>query len=117
MVCDVVSFPFSFARRLALLLALVLLTAVPAFCQISYESAENHKQERKKFLKEAEKAEATYKDTHLNTGAYNFKKGEAGRRRLKAKDERGRYQFDENGEPVKKRKPFWKRKRKKVKKI
>ncbi|MEJ8803680.1 hypothetical protein [Pontibacter sp. H249] len=71
-----------------------------------------HKQERKRFLKQAKAAETDYKDTHLNVDTYTFKEGKAGRKRAK-KDERARYQFNDAGEPVKKKRLFSRKKKKK----
>ena len=88
---------------------LLLLGAVPAMAQIQNLSDDKHKKEQKRFLKEAEKTESTYKETHLNTDAYTFKKGEAARKKVKKRDERRRYKFDEAGNPQKK-KTFLRRK-------
>ena len=88
---------------------LLLLGAVPAMAQIQNLSDDKHKKEQKRFLKEAEKTESTYKETHLNTDAYTFKKGEAARKKVKKRDERRRYKFDEAGNQQKK-KTFLRRK-------
>ena len=98
---------------LCLLLALV---AAPAFAQISYATNGQQKKQQKQFLKEAEKTESVYKDTHLNTDVYTFKKGEAARKRIKAKNGRAGYTFDANGKPVKTKKAFRKQKAKRQKK-
>ncbi|MBC5993844.1 hypothetical protein [Pontibacter cellulosilyticus] len=92
---------------------MLLLATAPTFAQIKHKSNEEHKQQRKKFLKQADTVEAQYKDTHLNVDAYTFKVGEAGRKRVKKKDERARYQFNEAGEPVKKKRLFNRKKKKK----
>ncbi|WP_242922178.1 hypothetical protein [Pontibacter liquoris] len=96
------------------LLALLAFSALPAFAQISPESKEQQRKEQKRFLKEAAKTESVYKDTHLNTDTYTFKKGEAGR--INAKNNRAAYLFDENGKPIKKKKLFEKKRRQPKKK-
>ncbi len=83
------------------LLVVFLLASVPAFAQISHKSVNEHKQQRKKFLKQAEKVDTKYKDTHLNVDSHTFKIGESGRKRV-SKDGRANYQFDESGQPLKK---------------
>lgn len=112
MMCDVTSVLLRTSIRLCSLLVIFLLTTVSAFAQIDKKSAADHKQERKKFLKEANAAEAQYKDTHLNVNSYRFKVGEAGRKRAK-RDERARFHFNDAGEPVKKKRLFTRKKKKK----
>ncbi|MFD1188075.1 hypothetical protein [Pontibacter rugosus] len=90
---------------------LLLLIGTPGYSQVNYQAEENHEQKLKQSLKDAAKVDAvTYKDTHLNTSAYTYKKGVAGRKRLR-NEEREQYQFDTNGEPVK-RKGLFKKKKK-----
>ena len=100
---------------LGLTLLMLLLVALPGYGQISFKAHERHEREMRKSLKEAEQADLAYKDTHLNTNAYSFKKGVAARKRLK-QQERSGYQFNENGKPVKWTKIFRKRKHKREKK-
>ncbi|MCJ8166083.1 hypothetical protein MKJ04_14645 [Pontibacter sp. E15-1] len=97
-------------------LALLLLAALPGYGQISFDAREKHEQKMRKSLKEAEQVEYTYKETHLNTSAYTFKKGAAARKRRK-QDRRATYQFDENGKPARKILFFKKRKLRQSKKI
>ncbi|WP_299817708.1 hypothetical protein [uncultured Pontibacter sp.] len=98
-------------KWLSSLLVTLVLAASPALAQIDQKSENDHKHERKKFLKEANKEEAQYKDTHLNVNTYTFKVGEVGRKRAK-KDERAQYQFNDAGEPVVKKRLFSKKKKK-----
>ena len=87
--------------KVTLCLALLLLIgAMPGYAQISFKAHEKHGQEMRKSLKEAEQVELAYKETHLNTSAYTFKKGAVARKRTK-KDERTSYLFNERGKPVK----------------
>ncbi|GAB3202744.1 hypothetical protein ABID22_001041 [Pontibacter aydingkolensis] len=108
--CDVISVFRVDPKWLCSLLVILLLAATPAFAQISHKSSDNHKQQRKKFLRQADTVEAQYKDTHLNVNTYKFKIGESGRKRAK-KDERKRYQFNDAGEPVKKKRLFSRKKK------
>ncbi|WP_219337354.1 hypothetical protein [Pontibacter populi] len=98
-----------FTKGIISFLMLLLLGVVPAMAQIKNLSDDKQKKEQRRFLKEAEKTESTYKDSHLNTNAYTFKKGEAARKRVKKRDERRQYKFDEAGKPLKK-KTFLRRK-------
>lgn len=94
---------------------LLLLSALPGYGQISFNThGKKHEQQVRKSLKEAEQADLAYKDTHLNTNAYTFKKGAAAHKRLK-QDERSGYQFNDKGKPVKWTKFFKKRKHKRAK--
>ncbi|WP_458988075.1 hypothetical protein [Pontibacter sp. CAU 1760] len=90
-----------------------LLLAVPGYGQISFQ--EQHGQQMRKSLKEAERADPAYKDTHLNTSAYTFRKGAAARKRLK-QQKRASYQFNEQGKPVR-RFPLFRKKKHKTPKI
>ena len=87
---------FKFILPLVLLL---LLGALPGYGQISFKAHENHGREVRKSVKEAAKADLAYKETHLNTNAYTFRKGTAARGRAK-KDELASYQFNERGKPM-----------------
>lgn len=100
---------------IGLTLVLLLLAALPSYGQISFKAHEKHAQEMRKSLKEAEQTDLAFKDTHLNTSVYSFRKGTAARKRLK-QEERSGYQFNENGNPVKWKKFFKMRKHKREKK-
>ena len=105
-------------KPLAVVAVLLVLSAASAVAQISYKAVDQHKQQKRRSLKEASQAEVEYKDTHLNTSAYTFKKGAPGRKRVATKDGRTKYRFTENGNaaqglPVKIRKG-WLLKRKKT---
>ncbi|OKL40613.1 hypothetical protein [Pontibacter flavimaris] len=97
------------------LLLFFLLGTLPGYGQVSYEASARHGQSLRKSLKDAEKVDSKYKDTHLNTNAYTFKKGEAGRKRVK-KDERARLHFNVNGDPAKKLRLFKNKKKYKPRK-
>lgn len=92
------------------LLLFFLIGTVSSYGQVNYESQAQHDQEVKLALKAASKIDAAYKESHLNTDVYTFKKGAAGRKRVQ-QDGRDKYQFNTSGEPVKKMK-FFKKKRK-----
>lgn len=102
------------AKTALLSLTLLLFLALPGHAQISFTAHERHEREMRKSLKEAEKADPVYKETHLNTNAYTFRKGEAARKRLK-QDERSVYKFNDSGKPVKRAWIFKKRKHKREK--
>ena len=90
------------------LLLFFLLGVLPGYGQTSHTAIARHDQELKKSLKEAAKVDAAYKDTHLNTDAYTFRKGEAGRKRLRS-NERAQYQFNVKGDAAKKLRLFKKK--------
>ncbi|CAM3795356.1 hypothetical protein POKO110462_20100 [Pontibacter korlensis] len=92
------------------LLLFFLIGTLPGYGQTSFQASAKHEQQLRKSLRDAEKANAKYKDTHLNTDTYTFKKGEAGRRRVR-NEERGKLQFNVKGDPVKKLKLFNKKKK------
>ncbi|RDV11533.1 hypothetical protein DXT99_24320 [Pontibacter diazotrophicus] len=81
------------------LVLLLLFGALPGYGQISHKAQEKHGREMRKSLKEAAKADIAYKESHLNTNAYTFRKGAAARRQIK-QDERASYQFNERGKPM-----------------
>ncbi|MBB6613113.1 hypothetical protein H7F15_18885 [Pontibacter sp. Tf4] len=83
------------------------------FAQIKATTDSKHKKEQKRFLKEARKTESTYKETHLNTNTYTYKKGEAARKRAIKRDERRKYKYDDTGKPHKKKQIFRKKATKK----
>ena len=95
---------------LSLVIILFLATA-PVMAQIRQKSVSEHKQQRKKFLKQAANVDTKYKDTHLNVDAHTFKIGESGRQRIK-QDGRSTYQFNESGQPARKQRFFFLRKKK-----
>ncbi|WP_347160275.1 hypothetical protein [Pontibacter chitinilyticus] len=98
----------AFAQALHCLLILpLLLAAAPAFAQISHTTEEQQRKEQKQFLKEADKTESVYKETHLNTAVYTFKKGEAARKRAKAKG--NNTALNDKGEPLTRWKLFQKK--------
>lgn len=66
-------------KRLLIVAGLLIFAACPAMAQISYKTTDRHEQLKRKSLREASQADASYKDTHLNMEAYNFKKGESGK--------------------------------------
>ena len=98
-----------FTNSVACILVMLFVGIAPAMAQIQSKSVEKHRKEQKRFQKEARKTESDYKATHLNTDAYTFKKGEAARKKVKKRDERRQYKFDETGKPLKK-KTFLRRK-------
>lgn len=98
-------------KFVACLVLLLLFAVAPATAQIQHKTHDDHRQQRKKFLKQASEAETEYKDTHLNINTYNFKIGESGRKRAK-RDDRVRFQFNEAGEPVRRKGLFGRKKNK-----
>ncbi len=98
------------AKKLALLVVLLIITIGSASAQISFKETAKHEQRKKRFLKQASQADAAYKDTHLNTEAYTFRKGKAARKRT-VRDERDKYKFSENGQAVQRKHKLKKRSR------
>ncbi|PRY14776.1 hypothetical protein CLV24_10313 [Pontibacter ummariensis] len=66
--------------KVVLVLLLFFLFSVPVSAQINHVSHSKHEQELRQSLKEAAKVDALYKETHLNTDTYTFRKGVAGRK-------------------------------------
>jgi hypothetical protein len=93
------------------LLVLLLLVTGPIQAQIDQKSVSEHRQQRKKFLKQAANVDSKYNDTHLNVDSHTFKIGESGRRRVR-RDDRATYQFNENGQPLKKQRFLFLRRKK-----
>jgi len=58
----------------------------PALAQITHRSPAAIKADTKKSKRDAAKFEADYKDSHLNTAHYTFKKGKAGRKAVPVAD-------------------------------
>ncbi len=84
----------------ALLLTGLLLAGTglsPARAQTTYATHSQVKQETRKGVRQAKKAPAEYKDTHLDPDVHTFKKGRHGRRCLTPRDG---YEFDESGYPI-----------------
>lgn len=106
-VTPVFSVPIKYLLSLGLIL---FLSAAPAMAQIKQKSVSEHKQQRKKFLKQAANVDTKYKDTHLNVDAHSFKIGESGRKRVR-RDNRANYQFNESGQPLKKQRFLFLRKK------
>lgn len=92
------------------LLLFFLLGTLPGYGQISYQASAKHDQQLRKSLRDAEKVDSKYKDSHLNTDAYTFKKGEAGRKQVK-RNKRDQLQFNVKGDPAKKLHLFKKKKK------
>ncbi|PIQ20847.1 MAG: hypothetical protein COW65_12665 [Cytophagales bacterium CG18_big_fil_WC_8_21_14_2_50_42_9] len=53
-----------------------------AWAQITYKSRSAIKAETRKSKRDAAQVEADYKDSHLNTAHYTYKKGVAGRKKV-----------------------------------
>lgn len=87
----------------------LLVNAMPAAAQISKRSAEKHRKEQRRFLREADKADARYKDTHLDVHADNYKKGEVPRKKVKTGSWLRSFKNNDAGKPVKKRTLFQKK--------
>ncbi|MFC6996269.1 hypothetical protein [Rufibacter roseus] len=79
--------------------SLMCLLALPASAQTEFISPGQQKRELKKSLREAKKVKSDYQETHLNVEAYNFKRGESGRKRVNAQ-ERDEALMNTDGTPV-----------------
>jgi hypothetical protein len=91
-------------------LAIVLLiNAMPATAQISQKSVDKHRKEQRRFLREADKADARYKETHLNVHSDTYKKGEVPRTKVRAGGIFRKFKNNEAGKPVKRRMLFRKK--------
>ncbi|MCP2043208.1 hypothetical protein [Pontibacter sp. HSC-36F09] len=67
-------------KRLVVMTGMLLLAAMPAFSQITYNMTDKHGRLMRKALRDADQVEATtYKESHLNMDAYTLKKGESGK--------------------------------------
>lgn len=92
------------------MLGVLLLLSVPAQAQVEHKSRNQQRQELRKSLREAQKVESEYRESHLNIANHSFKDGESSRKRSKKKEARDRMEIKEDGTaakpdlPVKKRK-------------
>jgi len=64
-------------------LLLTVLSCAPALAQITHRSQAAIKAETRKSKRDAARFKADYKESHLNTAHYTYKKGEAGRKRVR----------------------------------
>ncbi|MGV3541003.1 MAG: hypothetical protein ACO1OQ_14405 [Rufibacter sp.] len=97
------------------MLAVLLIAASPAAAQVEYLSPAQQKKEVRRALKEAKKIKSDYSESHLNVQAYNFKKGESGRKQVNPQ-EHDEMIMNEDGTPVTKPKAKAKKKSKAKKK-
>ncbi|RNI23482.1 hypothetical protein [Rufibacter latericius] len=93
---------------LGVLGVLVFGLAQPATAQTSFTTQSQQKREVRNSLKEAKKVESAYSESHLDVSAYNFRKGESGRK-LKKKKKRDQMPISEDGSAVIKPKVFSKK--------
>lgn len=64
------------------LVGLLCLIVLPASAQTEYLTPAQQKKELRKSLKEAKKVKSDYRESHLNVGAFNFKRGASSRKRV-----------------------------------
>ena len=77
-------------------LVTIIFSVLPAYAQILYMSAADLKAETKKSKRQARQYPAEYKETHLNTANYNFKKGQAGRKVVSVEEFPADYTYDQD---------------------
>lgn len=73
---------------------LLSFTAVTVFGQTTYRSPAAIKAETRKSKREAARTEADYKESHLNTAHFTFKKGKAGRKSVRVNNIPADFIFD-----------------------
>ena len=99
-----------FTVCISCLAIMLFFSTTPATAQISKKSADKHRKEQRRFLREADKADARYKDTHLDVNTDTYKKGEVPPGKIRS----GRaFKNNAAGKPVKKRTLFRKKATKK----
>ncbi len=83
---NTVSLPLCFLKTTFVLIVIVLSLNLQASAQIAYLGNSQLKAETKRNKREAARIEADYKDTHLNTDYFTYKKGKASRKRVEVEE-------------------------------
>lgn len=97
----------SFILKAAFVFMLITLSLnLPVVAQIAFTNKAQLKAETRRSRREAARVEADYKESHLNTGNFTYKKGKSGRKQVEVQEGWESYQFNESGnvdypEPVK----------------
>ena len=88
---------FLFTGMLGVFLAL----STSASAQVEHKSRNQQRQELRKSLREAQKVESEYRESHLNVTNQSFVDGESPRRRSGKKEARDRMEIKEDGTAAK----------------
>lgn len=72
----------------------------PVLAQIAFTDKADIKAETKRSRQDAAQIESDYKESHLNTADFTYKKGQPGRKQVKAQEQRGRNRFDAYGNVI-----------------
>jgi Flp pilus assembly protein TadB len=97
------------------MLGALLLLSTAASAQVEHKTRNQQRQELRKSLREAQKVESEYRESHLNLANHSFKDGESSRKRSKKKEARDRMEIKEDGTAAKPDVPVKKRKKAKKK--
>ncbi|AMM50606.1 hypothetical protein TH61_04660 [Rufibacter sp. DG15C] len=97
------------------MLGVFLLLSTTANAQVEHKSRNQQRQEVRKSLREAQKVESEYSESHLNLANHSFKDGESSRKRSKKKEARDKMEIKEDGTAAKPDVPVKKRKKAKKK--
>ena len=84
-----------------MVLGAFLLLSASANAQVEHKSRNQQRQELRKSLREAQKVESEYRESHLNVTNHSFKDGESSRKRSKKKGPRDRMEIKEDGTAAK----------------
>ena len=88
------SLPLFFLKISIVLIVIVLGLNLQASAQIAYLGNSQLKAETKRNKREAARIEADYKETHLNTTYFTYKKGKASRKRVEVEQSWEDYMYN-----------------------
>ncbi|QHL87832.1 hypothetical protein GU926_10485 [Nibribacter ruber] len=96
-----------------LVLGVLLLFTTSVNAQVEHKSRNKQRQELRKGLREAQKVESEYRESHLDVSNHVFKEGQSSRKRAKKKQARDRMEIKEDGTAAKPEASAKKRKKQK----
>ena len=83
---NTISLPLFFLKTVFVLTIIILSLNIQASAQIAYLGNSQLKAETKRNKREAARIESDYKETHLNTNYFTYKKGKASRKRVEVEE-------------------------------
>ncbi len=88
------SLPRLFLKTFIVLIVITLSVNLKASAQIAFVGKSQLKAETKRNKREAARIESDYKETHLNTDHFTYKKGKSGRKRVEVEESWEDYKFN-----------------------
>ncbi|QMU30201.1 hypothetical protein [Adhaeribacter radiodurans] len=92
-----VSTPFFYLKTAFVSIFFTLIFSLQASAQIAITNDAQLKAETRKSRREAARIKADYKESHLNTSNFTYKKGKSGRKQVDVQEGWESYQFTNNG--------------------